>query len=93
MQYLVPGLLAADLNQVQAVKLFSRIMIIFTIKSNVIFKKKTSEQKLKDALNRQVEYMNQRDTLFNTKPLTSEMRVIYNDVKYFKKNLKPISFS
>jgi hypothetical protein len=47
MQYLVPGLLAADLNQVQAVKLFSRIMIIFTIKSNVIFKKENIRTKVK----------------------------------------------
>ena len=31
----------------------------------------------KDALDRQVRYMNQRDALFNTEPFTSETKVIY----------------
>ena len=77
MQYLAHGLLTTGTNQAQSVKLFSRVNLLLTIKSYFILKKETYEQMFKDALDRKIRYMNQRDALFNTKPRTSEIRVIY----------------
>ncbi len=34
----------------------------------------------KDALDRKIRYMNQRDALFNTEPFTSETKVIYINI-------------
>jgi hypothetical protein len=76
MQYLAHGLLTTGKNQAQSVKL-SRVNLLLTIKSYFILKKETYEQMFKDALDRQVRYMNQRDALFNTEPFTSETKVIY----------------